>query len=275
MYVPIVLVSTLLLATLLFSLPAAAAILPDPTALGSRDLTADEFTSVVFSKPTLVKFFSPFCGHCKALAPIWDDAAKLIHRTHPNVQLVGVDCTKHGDVCSAFNVHGYPTIKLVRPAETDAQLLAAGGADPVRMVYAYPGQRTALAFEQFVSVDANWQSVAAEPYPLALPASSVPLQLSSQEQRAKTEAAAERSKARPADSVVAAANAVAGKLGEAEAKMGGGLLAAAAAAAGGGAGLLYGEWLNVALGAVMLIIGLIGYCLYMVARSSERSIKAV
>ena len=172
-------------------------------------------------------------------------------------------------------MHGYPTIKLVRPAEPDAQLLAAGGADPVRLVYAYPGQRTALAFEQFVSVDANWQSVAAEPYPLALPASPVPLQLSSQEQRKQAEAAVEGSRARPADSVVAAVNAAAVKLGGVEEKMGGGFLAAAAAAAGGGAGLLYGEWLNVALGAVMLFIGLIGYCLYMAARSSERSIKAV
>ncbi|RDW74738.1 protein disulfide isomerase PDI1 [Aspergillus mulundensis] len=60
----------------------------------------------------LAEFFAPWCGHCKALAPQYEEAATELKAK--NIALVKVDCTAEEDVCKEQEVTGYPTLKVFR-----------------------------------------------------------------------------------------------------------------------------------------------------------------
>jgi len=94
--------------------------------------TDASFESVIASGKSLVKFYAPWCGHCKRLAPTWD---ALPSQNNGAFQVVKVDCTQHKNVCQKYGVRGYPTIKYFVDGEKAAD---------------YSGARTAEAFISFV-----------------------------------------------------------------------------------------------------------------------------
>lgn len=68
----------------------------------------DESTSAV--KYNLVKFYAPWCGHCKSMAPAYIEAANALKTSMPNVQLGEVDATEETALAEKYKVSGYPTL---------------------------------------------------------------------------------------------------------------------------------------------------------------------
>jgi len=63
-------------------------------------------------KNAFVKFFAPWCGHCKKMAPAWRIVAKKFVNSS-NVLIAEVDCTA-GDgksLCTRLGVRGFPSLK--------------------------------------------------------------------------------------------------------------------------------------------------------------------
>lgn len=70
-------------------------------------LTPSNFESVVAQGPTFIKFFAPWCGHCKKLAPLW---VQLASHMKGRLTIAEIDCEAHGSLCKAQGVQGYPTL---------------------------------------------------------------------------------------------------------------------------------------------------------------------
>lgn len=76
-------------------------------------LTKDTFDDFVKEHDlVLAEFFAPWCGHCKALAPKYEEAATELKGK--DIPLVKVDCTAEEDLCRNYDVDGYPTLKVFR-----------------------------------------------------------------------------------------------------------------------------------------------------------------
>jgi protein disulfide-isomerase A6 len=94
-------------------LPAALALLPLISAEAVVDLSSKNFDDVVLKsgKPALVEFFAPWCGHCKNLAPTYEELATTFQHAVDKVTVAKVDADNHKDLGKRFGVSGFPTIK--------------------------------------------------------------------------------------------------------------------------------------------------------------------
>ncbi|KAI0771623.1 protein disulfide isomerase [Trametes elegans] len=100
----------------LFSSAAAFALFATALASDVLDLTKDNFDAVVNPEPLiLVEFFAPWCGHCKALAPHYEEAATALKEK--NIKLAKVNCVDEAEFCQTNGIQGYPTVRVYRNGE--------------------------------------------------------------------------------------------------------------------------------------------------------------
>jgi protein disulfide-isomerase A1 len=74
-------------------------------------LVGKEFDRIVMdpTKDVIVKFYAPWCGHCKKIAPIYDEVAtKLAH--NKNLIIAKMDSTLNET--DKVSIQGFPTIKF-------------------------------------------------------------------------------------------------------------------------------------------------------------------
>ena len=94
------------------------------------ELTPDTWDEQTAGKTVFVKFFAPWCGHCKAMKPDWD-ALMTEYEGSENILVADVDCINSGkDLCSKVGVQGFPTIKHGDPTNLEDY---KGGRDAVSL----------------------------------------------------------------------------------------------------------------------------------------------
>lgn len=79
------------------------------------ELTPDNWDSETAGKTVFVKFFAPWCGHCKRMKPAWDALMEEFEDSE-KVLVADVDCIEAGKpLCDKVGVKGFPTIKYGSP----------------------------------------------------------------------------------------------------------------------------------------------------------------
>jgi len=101
---------------------------PVPTEQGPvKVAVAKNFDELVVqnTKDVLVEFYAPWCGHCKKLAPVFDELGAKMEGT--NVDIVKMDATAN-DVPAGYDVRGFPTLFWV-PSDTKKPTPYNGGRE--------------------------------------------------------------------------------------------------------------------------------------------------
>ncbi|XP_042524579.1 protein disulfide-isomerase A2 [Dipodomys spectabilis] len=108
-----------------------------------KTLVGKNFEQVAFdeTKNVFVKFYAPWCSHCREMAPAWEALAEK-YKDREDVVIAELDAT--ANELEAFTVHGFPTLKFfpagpgqkvieytsARDLETFSKFLDRGGELP-------------------------------------------------------------------------------------------------------------------------------------------------
>lgn len=102
------------------------------------ELTHENFKETITGKDVFLEFFAPWCGHCKRLAPTWEEFATKLKENKSPIGVGKMDCTvsDHQSICSQYGVRGYPTL-IFQNKEGE--------------IFRYKGERTIDSFEAFAA----------------------------------------------------------------------------------------------------------------------------
>ena len=89
-------------------------------------ITSDNFQEAIDKhKFIMVEFYAPWCGHCKSLAPKYDELGEKM--AEEEVEIVKMDATAN-DVPPAYSVSGFPTLYWL-PSDSKTPEAYQGGRE--------------------------------------------------------------------------------------------------------------------------------------------------
>jgi protein disulfide-isomerase len=107
-----------------------------------KELGGDSLAQLIKNGYTLVKFYSPQCHHCVAVAPVWQTMYEFYWTSKPlpssadsdlndfhhyyGFDFANVNCVAFGDTCKKYEVGAYPTFKIFKDGEVVDSLTGAG-----------------------------------------------------------------------------------------------------------------------------------------------------
>jgi thioredoxin 1 len=96
-----------------------------------QHLTADNFKSTVDSSsvPLLVDFWAPWCGPCKAIAPVLEE---LAGEMAGKLSIGKVDVDENGAIAAEYNVRAIPTLILFKDGQVAEQFVGLVGKSDLK-----------------------------------------------------------------------------------------------------------------------------------------------
>ncbi|CAE6454396.1 unnamed protein product [Rhizoctonia solani] len=118
------------------------------------EVTSKNFNSIIGQgKPALVEFYAPWCGHCKNLAPVYEQLADAFAHAKDKVLIVKADADGEAkEIAGKHGVTGFPTLKWF-------------GADDATKSDPYEGGRELNDLASFIETKAGVKSNIKPPPP--------------------------------------------------------------------------------------------------------------
>ena len=87
-----------------------------------RSLTDSEFAAAIATGATLVDFWAPWCGPCKAIAPVLDE---LAGEYEGRVAIAKVNVDEQPATAEAFGILSIPTMILFKDGKPAGKIVGA------------------------------------------------------------------------------------------------------------------------------------------------------